>query len=89
MAHTSKRHKKILEMVDTTKTYTLNEAVEILKNVPPAKFDDPAFKSYKMKLATGVAKTMDDMKNVAASYSESPAGDGGNHRGYAPNWRDT
>ena len=40
MAHTSKRHKKILEMVDTTKTYTLNEAVEILKNVPPAKFDE-------------------------------------------------
>lgn len=40
MAHTSKRHKKILEMVDTTKTYTLNEAVEILKNVPPAKFNE-------------------------------------------------
>jgi large subunit ribosomal protein L1 len=40
MAHTSKRHKKILEMVDTTKTYTLNEAVDILKNVPPAKFDE-------------------------------------------------
>jgi large subunit ribosomal protein L1 len=39
MAHRSKRMKKIDEMVDSSKAYKLEEAVEILKKCPPVKFD--------------------------------------------------
>lgn len=48
MVRRSKRYKQILEMVDTTKTYGLDEAVEILKNVPPAKFDESIDLSFKL-----------------------------------------
>lgn len=32
------------------------------------KFDEPAFKSFTMKLAAGIARTPEDLKNVATSY---------------------
>lgn len=48
MAHRSKRYKQVLEMVDTNKTYDLGEAIEILKKVPPAKFDESIDLSMKL-----------------------------------------
>ncbi|HSX37273.1 MAG TPA: 50S ribosomal protein L1 [Chlamydiales bacterium] len=39
MAHRSKRMRKIDELVDETKAYKLEEAVEFLKKCPPVKFD--------------------------------------------------
>lgn len=39
MAHRSKRMKKIDEMVDISKSYRLEEAVDILKKCPVVKFD--------------------------------------------------
>ena len=40
MAKRSKRYLAMLEKVDKTKLYGLREAVEILKELPPAKFDE-------------------------------------------------
>lgn len=41
MKHTTKRNKKILEIIDLEKLYSLKEAVSILKNdVPHPKFDE-------------------------------------------------
>jgi large subunit ribosomal protein L1 len=40
MAHISKRMKKAREGVDAEKTYSLEEAVKILKNRPKVKFDE-------------------------------------------------
>ncbi|NBO23660.1 MAG: 50S ribosomal protein L1 [Chlamydiae bacterium] len=48
MVRRSKRYKQILEMVDTTKTYGLDEAIEILKKVPAAKFDESIDLSFKL-----------------------------------------
>ncbi|HSX10549.1 MAG TPA: 50S ribosomal protein L1 [Chlamydiales bacterium] len=39
MAKRSKRMKEIDQLVDVTKVYKLDEAVEVLKKCPPAKFD--------------------------------------------------
>jgi len=39
MAHRSKRMKKIDEMVDSDKSYKLEDAVAVLKKCPPVKFD--------------------------------------------------
>jgi large subunit ribosomal protein L1 len=39
MAHRSKRMKKVDEMYDMTKSYKLEEAIDILKKCPPVKFD--------------------------------------------------
>src|SRR5690606_1749114 len=40
MAKLTKNRKKALEMVDTTKTYDLLEAAELLKKITFAKFDE-------------------------------------------------
>lgn len=39
MGRQSKRTREAAKLVDVTKTYTVKEAVEILKKCPPAKFD--------------------------------------------------
>ncbi len=36
----SKRHRKNIELVDRTKSYTLTDAVGILKKAAPAKFNE-------------------------------------------------
>jgi large subunit ribosomal protein L1 len=46
MGHRSKRYKKILEMVDLSKTYTIDEAVEVLKTIPSVKFDESVDLSF-------------------------------------------
>jgi len=40
MAMRSKRYKKALESIDTTRLYTLEEAVSIIKELPDTKFDE-------------------------------------------------
>jgi large subunit ribosomal protein L1 len=40
MATRSKRYKKALESIDTTRLYTLEEAVSIIKDLPDTKFDE-------------------------------------------------
>ncbi len=40
MAKVSKRYKALLEKVDSTKEYTLNDAVALLKDLKSAKFDE-------------------------------------------------
>jgi large subunit ribosomal protein L1 len=39
MAKLTKKRKKALELVDATKTYTLNDAASLLKQMPATKFD--------------------------------------------------
>ncbi len=39
MGRQSKRTREIAKMVDVAKTYTVKEAVDILKKCPPVKFD--------------------------------------------------
>ncbi len=48
--HRSKRFREIDKLVDSTKVYSLNEAIEILKKCPPVKFDQ----SVGISLKTGV-----------------------------------
>ena len=48
--HRSKRFREIDKLVDSTKVYSLNEAIEILKKCPPIKFDQ----SVGLSLKTGV-----------------------------------
>jgi large subunit ribosomal protein L1 len=48
--HRSKRFREIDKLVDVMKTYTLDEAIEILKKCPPVKFDQ----SVELSLKTGV-----------------------------------
>lgn len=48
--HRSKRFREIEKLVDATKVYTLDEAIEILKKCPPVKFDQ----SVELSLKTGV-----------------------------------
>jgi large subunit ribosomal protein L1 len=48
--HRSKRFREIDKLVDSTKVYSLNEAIEILKKCPPVKFDQ----SVGVSLKTGV-----------------------------------
>ncbi len=48
MVRRSKRYKQVLEMVDTNKTYALDEAVELLKKVPAVKFDESFDLSMKL-----------------------------------------
>ena len=50
MAGNSKRFKEINKLVDAQKTYSLEEAVEILKQCPPVKFDQTVEISMKMGL---------------------------------------
>jgi large subunit ribosomal protein L1 len=48
--HRSKRFREIDKVVDKTKAYPLDEAIEILKKCPPLKFDQ----SVELSLKTGV-----------------------------------
>jgi large subunit ribosomal protein L1 len=48
MGRPSKRVREIAKNVDTTKVYTLNQAIDILKNCLPAKFDQSVDISLKM-----------------------------------------
>ena len=48
--HRSKRFREIDNLVDKTKSYTLDEAIEILKKCPSVKFDQ----SVELSLKTGV-----------------------------------
>ena len=70
---------KLLPRVARGDIETLDEAVLPFESVPVGvvaemirlaipKFDDPAYKSYTMKLATGVARTFGELENVATSY---------------------
>jgi large subunit ribosomal protein L1 len=48
--HRSKRFREIDKLVDVSKLYTIDEAIEILKKCPPVKFDQ----SVELSLKTGV-----------------------------------
>ena len=48
--HRSKRFREIDKLIDVTKAYTVDEAIEILKKCPPVKFDQ----SVELSLKTGV-----------------------------------
>ena len=48
--HRSKRFREIDKLVDVSKTYTLDQAIEVLKKCPPVKFDQ----SVELSLKTGV-----------------------------------
>jgi large subunit ribosomal protein L1 len=48
--HRSKRFREMDKLVDKTKVYSLDEAIEILKKCPPVKFDQ----SVELSLKTGV-----------------------------------
>jgi len=49
-----KRYKKTKEMVDSKKLYTLDEALELIKNIPHAKFDETV--DLNLRLSTGKQK---------------------------------
>jgi len=54
----SKRIREIAKAVDVSKTYTLDEAIEILKKCPPVKFDQ----SVELSLKTGVDAQKSDQQ---------------------------
>ncbi len=58
MAHRSKRMKEIDKIVDRTKVYKLEEAVELLKKCPPTKFDQ----SLNLALTIGVDPKKSDQQ---------------------------
>ena len=58
MAHRSKRIREIAKLVDVEKTYTLDEAIEILKKCPPVKFDQ----SVELALKTSVDPKKSDQQ---------------------------
>jgi len=50
MSHQSKRFREIVKLYDAEKSYSVDEAIEILKKCPPVKFDQ----SVELSLKTGV-----------------------------------
>ena len=56
--HRSKRFREIDKLVDVNKSYTLEEAIEILKKCPPVKFDQ----SVEISLYTGVDAQKSDQQ---------------------------
>ncbi len=70
MAKLTKKQKAILELVDSTKVYTLDEAVEILKKVPAAKFEE----SFEVALNLGVDPRKSDQ--VVRGATVMPNGTG-------------
>jgi large subunit ribosomal protein L1 len=50
MAHESKRFRKNAEKVDRTRSYPLSEAVEVLKSLTPAKFDETVEIAVKLSI---------------------------------------
>lgn len=70
MAKLTKKQKAILELVDSTKVYTLDEAVELLKKVPAAKFEE----SFEVALNLGVDPRKSDQ--VVRGATVMPNGTG-------------
>ena len=58
MAHQSKRFREIAKLYEIGKSYTLQEAIEILKKCPPTKFDQ----SVELSLKTGVEAQKSDQQ---------------------------
>ena len=58
MSHQSKRFREIAKLYELGKSYTLQEAVEILKKCPPTKFDQ----SLELSLKTGVEAQKSDQQ---------------------------
>jgi len=58
MSHRSKRFREIAKLYKAEKSYTLQEAIEILKKCPPTKFDQ----SVEMSLKTGVEAQKSDQQ---------------------------
>jgi len=58
MTHHSKRFREIAKFVSSEKTYTLSEAIDILKKCPPVKFDQ----SVEVALKTGVDPAKSDQQ---------------------------
>ena len=48
MAIQSKRYRAAIKLVDRTKTYTLTDAVKLLKQIPRTKFDESAELAFKL-----------------------------------------
>jgi len=58
MTHHSKRFREIAKLVDADKSYTIAEAIEVLKKCPPVKFDQ----SVEIALKTGVDSSKSDQQ---------------------------
>ena len=58
MSHQSKRFREIAKLYESDKTYTVEEAIEILKKCPPTKFDQ----SVELSLKTGVDTQKSDQQ---------------------------
>lgn len=58
MSHQSKRFREIEKLYKTEKSYSLQEAIEILKKCPPTKFDQ----SVELSLKTGVEAQKSDQQ---------------------------
>jgi large subunit ribosomal protein L1 len=58
MTHHSKRFREIAKFVNSEKSYSLAEAVEVLKKCPPVKFDQ----SVEVSLKTGVDSSKSDQQ---------------------------
>jgi large subunit ribosomal protein L1 len=56
--HRSKRFREIAKLVDETKSYSVEEAIEILKKCPPVKFDQ----SVEVSLYTGIDAQKSDQQ---------------------------
>lgn len=56
MAHKSKRSREIAKLFDASSTYTIDEAIDILKKCPPVKFDQ----SVEVALLVGVDTSKSD-----------------------------
>src|SRR3989338_9393882 len=54
--HTSKRNKEIIKMGEKGKAYTVKEAIQVLRGVPPTKFDQ----SVELQFKLGVDLTAND-----------------------------
>jgi large subunit ribosomal protein L1 len=61
---TSKRHRENLKLVDESKTYTIEEAVKIIKAARPAKFDE----TVNMAIALGIDATQAEQQ-LRGSFS--------------------
>ncbi|MCX6987233.1 MAG: 50S ribosomal protein L1 [Chlamydiae bacterium] len=58
MTHHSKRFREIAKLVDSNKSYTIAEAIEVLKKCPQVKFDQ----SVEVALKTGIDSSKSDQQ---------------------------
>ena len=58
MTHQSKRFREIAKVVNSEKSYTISEAIDLLKKCPPVKFDQ----SVEVSLKTGVDSSKSDQQ---------------------------